>query len=118
MKSFQKKGQVSIWVGLNKCDPTVDILKDLCGVASYDVDSQECIVDVEEWTSQPVEELLKALSYSESFFADARNAAQTLKIRDALYVLAQYDFAYDPKKVRKSVAPDPIFLGSFPWSDE
>jgi hypothetical protein len=43
--SFEKKGKVSIWLGVRKPDVKamagVDILKDLCGAEYYDVDEQE-----------------------------------------------------------------------------
>jgi hypothetical protein len=118
MSRFQKKGRVSIWVGRHRCDPTVDLLKDLCGVSSYDLDSQECLVDDETWANQPIKQLLQKLSYCDSFLAKALDTAQALNISEALYVVAQFDFAYDPKKVEKPIAPDPLFLGSFRWSEE
>jgi len=33
------------------------------------------------------------------------------------WALAQYEFAYDPKRVRRSVAKDPLSLGVFDWND-
>src|SRR4029453_18270489 len=43
--SFEKKGKVSIWLGVRKPDvkamDVVDILRDLCGAEYYDVDEQE-----------------------------------------------------------------------------
>lgn len=117
MPSFRKKGRISIWVGFNRCDPAVDLLKDLCGVDSYDIDSQECVVDDKKWRQQRIERLLGQLSYSESFLHEAMDAAEQMGVSEALYVVVQYDFAFNPKKVRKTIAPDPVFLGCFSWSD-
>jgi hypothetical protein len=33
------------------------------------------------------------------------------------YVVVQYDFEYDPKKVKRKVASDPVFLGVFDYDD-
>ncbi len=118
MPSFEKEGEVSVWVGFERRDPSIDLLKDLCGVEHYDVDSQECIVDGKNWMKQPIKRLLGRLSYSGSFLAEALAAARERGLIEALYVVAQYDFAYDPKKAKKRIAADPVFLGHFAWSDQ
>lgn len=112
------KWRVSVWIGFNKGNPDVDVLKELCGVDHYDPDFQEIIVDDEAWKAQSVKSLLGQLSYSSSFLTDALSAAKKKRITKALFVLAQYRFAYDPAKLKKRIAADPIFLGCFTWSDD
>ena len=82
------------------------------------MDFQEIIIDDEEWKQEPIESLLSQLSYSSSFLADALSVAKQRGITSALYVVAQYRFVYDPKKVKRKIAPDPIFLGCFTWNDD
>jgi hypothetical protein len=118
MSRFRKKGQVSLWVGFDRVDPGIDLLTGLCGVDHYDIDDQEIIVDDTNWKRQPIEALMRPLSYSSSFITEALAAARSKGITDGLYVLCQFDFAYDPKKVRREVANDPVFLGCFPWNDD
>ena len=57
------------------------------------------------------------MSYSSSFLEPANQAAAKKKVTHAYGALAQYEFAYDPKRVRRAVAKDPIFLGVFDWND-
>jgi hypothetical protein len=118
VKRSEQRWRVSVWVGFEKGDPDVDVLKELCGVKSYDLDYQEIIIDDEKWKEQSIHSLLRQLSYSSSFLTDALLAAKKRGIAKALYVLAQYRFVYDPKKARKKIAADPIFLGSFTWRDD
>ena len=118
MAKSRRKKFVSVWIGFERLDPKVDILKQRCGVASYDIDSQEVMVDDKTWRRQSVAKLLEPLSYSESFTPAVVAAAGQRGIREALYVVCQYDFAFDPKKTRRKVAADPIFLGAFEYDDE
>jgi hypothetical protein len=115
---FDREGLVSVWLGLSKPerDEGVDILSDLCGVEGYDVDAQD-IVAVGNFEKAPIADILQQLSYSASFLGDAVRAAEARGIRSAFWALGQYDFAYDPARVYTPVAPDPVFIGSFPWSD-
>jgi hypothetical protein len=113
-----KRRKVSVWVGWVRHDPKVDLLKDLCGVAHYDIDSQEVMVDDKRWREQPVRALIAPLSYAESYVDAVVAAAKDKGWDKALYVVAQYDFVYDPKKVKRKVAPDPVFLGAFDYDDE
>src|SRR4030095_1692289 len=39
------------------------------------------------------------------------------KGESSVLALAQYDFAYNPGRVRGAVAKDPLFLGVFHWND-
>jgi hypothetical protein len=111
-------GRVSVWVGYDRQPPDVDLLRDLCRVPRYDPDSQEIVVDDKGWQRRPIAALLGALSYSESLLAEARAAAVAAGMTEALYVAAQFDYVYYPKRIRKAVAPDPVFLGCFRWVDD
>ncbi len=116
MVSFREKGLVSIWAGKTKPDPTVDILKTLCGVEYYDVDKQAVFFE-DDWTAKSLSHMLKEICYSNSFLDAAIAASKELKLRKCYYVVCQFDFKYDPQLVEGEVASDPIFLGAFPWSD-
>lgn len=115
--SFERKGVVSVWVfcePVNPADARKDVLKEMCGVDYYDLDFQSAM---SEETLTPLHALIEPLSYSESFIEEAIKAAQRLGIANALEVIAQYDFAYDPRKVTKPIAKDPVFIGYFHWHD-
>jgi|GEM_PF-3208012 len=115
-----KKGPVSIWVGYKKISPEIDILKELCGVTSYDLDSQEVIVDEEKWKQQPAAALLAELSYAYSFLSSALIELKNRKIGKALYVIAQYDFdfaEYCRTKRKSKNNQEPVYLGTFEWND-
>jgi hypothetical protein len=109
---------VSVWLGLIKPeqDGGVDILRDLCGVESYDLDAQD-IVAVGEFEEAPVAEILRLLSSSSSFLANAVRAADAQGLRTAFWAIGQYNYAYDPARVYVPIAADPVFLGTFTWSD-
>jgi hypothetical protein len=115
-----KKRKLSLWVDTRKPNMKamkgVDILKDLCGVKSYDLDDQELSAAGDSFPKAPFAEILSRLSYSSSFQEAANQAAKERKITHAYWVLAQYDFVYDPRR-RKSVAAEPLFLGVFDWDD-
>jgi hypothetical protein len=115
---FDKAGIVSVWIGLTRPrrDSGADILRDLCGVQAYDLDFQE-VVAVGEFEEAPTVEVLRLLSYSRSFLTAAIRAAEARGIRTACWAVAQYDYAYDPSRVYVPIAADPVFIGSFPWSD-
>ena len=115
---FDANGLVSVWLGLTRPerDDRVDILRDLCGVEAYDLDFQE-VVAVGEFEEAPAGDVLRLLSYSASFLPAAVRAAAARGIRSASWAVAQYDFGYDPTRVCVPVAADPVFIGSFPWSD-
>ena len=119
--SFEKKGKVSIWLGVRKPNMKamegVDILKHLCGVAYYDVDEQEVAAAGNTFPKATVTDILSRLSYSSSFLGPATEAAAKKKVKQAYWALAQYDFAYNPERVRRAVAKDPLFLGVFDWND-
>ncbi|HZY89865.1 MAG TPA: hypothetical protein VFE78_33900 [Gemmataceae bacterium] len=95
----------------------VDILKELCGVEHYDLDEQEVSALDDSFPKAPVADVLSRLSYSSSFLDAARKAAEDMKIGQAYWALSQYDFAYDPRRVRGTSASGPLYLGVFDWND-
>lgn len=115
---FDKDSVVSVWLGLTKPerDGGVDILHDLCGVQAYDLDFQD-VVAVGEFEEAPALEVLRQLSYSRSFLTAAVRAAESRGVRTAFWAVAQYNYAYDHSRANVPIAPDPVFIGSFPWSD-
>jgi hypothetical protein len=114
-QGFQKEGVVSIWAGLSgdEGDPELDVLQDLCGVGYYRLSDQEHynfgfeLVDLAK--------LLEPLSYSQSYMCEALAAASRHGLEKARWVTVQYDFDYDPSKIRRPIADDPVFIGSFPY---
>jgi hypothetical protein len=117
-KKPKKPRQLSVWIGNVRHKPDVDLLRDLCGVDYYDLDFQEVNVDDKQWRQQAVKTLLGPMSYSESFIDDVVAAAKAKGFAKALYVVLQYDFRYDPRKVKRKVASDPVFLGIFDYDDK
>jgi hypothetical protein len=114
---FEQPGVVSLWLFRqpeNPADAGKDILKEMCGVDSYDIDFRE---GVEHDAPKPVAQLLELLSYSASFRESAIAAAERLNVTEAYAVVAQYDFAYDPARATRPVARDPMFLGTFAWRE-
>ncbi|HWG45497.1 MAG TPA: hypothetical protein VN688_22225 [Gemmataceae bacterium] len=116
MIGFEKKGQVSLWAFLKEPAEDVDLMRELCGVDYYDLDDQEGNFS-EDGKLTPLRQLISPLSYANSFIDEAERAAKDLRITESIGVMAQYDFAYDPTKITRQMAPDPIFLGSFPWHE-
>ncbi len=117
MTSFDKPGYVSLWLFREPEDPAdagKNILRDFCGVDSYDLDQTEGVI---REIPAPIRSLVEPLSYSVSFLDEALAAAQRLGITAAFGVLAQFDFAYNPVDVTRTVARDPIFLGCFLWHE-
>lgn len=62
--------------------------------------------------------LLEDLSYSKSFINEVTGAAFDKGIVDCRWVIAQYDFDYNHFNVKRKIAKDPIFIGSFKYSVE
>jgi hypothetical protein len=116
-QGFEHFSVVSIWVGLTDqsgLPDEADILQDLCGVGYYSVDNQES--NNYDYRNVQISELLRELSYSSSFADAAINAASLLGVYRARWIIAQYDFAYQPSKVKRSVHNEPIFLGRFSYT--
>ena len=117
MIDFEKEGVVSIWIGQSMDTPGVDVLEGLCGVDYYDVDFQECIISDKE-QKIPVEDLVKQLSYSDSYLNDAVKSAREKTITSAVWVIMQLNYSYDPNAITKNISDDPIFLGVFEYEDD
>ncbi|MFL5473812.1 MAG: hypothetical protein ACJ8A6_06425 [Gemmatimonadales bacterium] len=117
-QGFELPGVVSVWLGTEppgKVDPNLDVLQDLCGVGYYSLDSNE--VNVLNAAS-PLEAMLGPLSYSKSFLPAVLKAAAKRGITACWWAVAQYDFKYDRKRVKRSIAPQPVFLGVFKYVAE
>lgn len=113
--SFSKDGIVSIWIGQEPVEPGSDFLRDKFGVKYYDPDLQECIV---EKTKAPLVALVPRLSYSESFQDAVIQETNRVGVMTALWVFAQYDFAFDANKAGLSLLPtEPFYLGNFAWHE-
>lgn len=117
-QGFEKEGIVSIWAGIlgEDVDADLDILQDLCGVGYYNLDNQE--TNNINFEIESLNKLLEDLSYSKSFINEVISAAFDKGIVDCRWVIVQYDFNYNPLKVKRRIAKDPIFIGSFKYSVE
>ncbi len=107
---------VSVWVGLagDQGEPDLDVLQDLCGVGYYRLSDQEHYnfnFDIAD-----LRDLITPLSYSATFIDSALAAARKHGVEEARWVTVQYDFDYDPLKVRRQIADDPVFIGSFSYA--
>ena len=117
-QNFEKDGVVSVWLGftVDVDEPeNLDVLQDLCGVGYYDIDNQES--NTFNFESVPISELLEDLSYAESFSKEVESSANILNLFKAKWVLVQYDFEYEPSKVTRECALDPVFIGVFSYSE-
>ena len=117
-QNFEQVGKVSIWLGLttDEDDPeALDVLQDLCGVGYYDLDKQDMNCFDFEFTN--LKKLLKDISYSDSFIEQVCGEAYSKGYKEARWVLAQYDFEYDPNKVKRKIEADPVFLGTYNYRE-
>ena len=108
---------LAFWVGLadeSTGGGEIDVLQDLCGVGYYNIENQES--NCHEFRVVSVVDLLGELSYSPTFRDDAVKAAIDKGVMKGRWVVAQYDFAYDPGRVKRSISSDPVFLGVFPYT--
>ncbi|MGV3605886.1 MAG: immunity 22 family protein [Planctomycetaceae bacterium] len=115
-QGFERSGVLSIWAGQSDSSidtENLDVLQDLCGVGYYDLDNQEGNCHGNKLVS--LADLLRDLSYSESFMTSALQAAAALGISNARWVVVQYDFAYAPNRVKRAIHADPKFIGVFPY---
>ncbi|MNR32861.1 hypothetical protein D3C85_1504850 [compost metagenome] len=116
-QGFERQGVLSVWLSLEdrRGEERIDTLQDLCGVGYYRLSDQESnsldheLVDVER--------LLLPLSYSSSFSKDVISTARMKGVGAARRIVVQYDFAYDPKKITRAIAEDPVFIGVFNYSE-
>ena len=116
-----KQRKLSLWLAVRKPSikkmEGVDILKDLCGVRHYDLDSQELSAVADDFPKATVREIVGKLSYSSTFVEAATQAAVEKSIKHAYWALAQYDFVYKPRPRRSVDERAPLFLGVFDWND-
>jgi len=117
-QNFEVEGFVSIWLGQTIAEndtEELDVLQDLCGVGYYDPDNQEgnCF----EFKLVQIRKLLEEISFSESFLTHALEVANRNSINTARWVTVQFDFAYDPNKVKRKIEDDPYFLGVFEYDE-
>lgn len=118
-QGFCREGVLSLWVGLDEVTPAdnnVDCLQDLCGVGYYDGDAQESNSHGGQLVA--LDELLEEISFSTSFKTASLAVATARGISEARWVIVQYDFAYDPSRVKRPIQPDPVFLGVFEYVDD
>lgn len=117
-QDFERTGVVSIWLEIRPPDADTDMetdtLQDLCGVGYYRLDQQDRYYFDGKFSKLP--QLLEKLSYSASFADTVVDAAKRKGIQQAVGIVAQYDFAYDPRRVSRPVAEDPVFLGVFGYA--
>lgn len=116
-QGFERAGFVSLWAGLadqSTAHEEIDVLQDLCGVGYYNIDNQES--NSHEFRLVSVADLLDELSYSPTFRDEAFKVAVDKGVMKGRWVVAQYDFAYDPGRVKRLISNDPIFLGAFPYT--
>lgn len=117
-QSFESEGLVSVWVGettVGRAEGAVDILQDYCGVGYYSVDLNEVVSCAEP---RSIVELVSAMSFARTFVSAVEVAAQEKGVSRACWVVAQYDFAYDPGRVRRPLHADAVFLGVFGYRAE
>jgi len=115
-QGFHKEGVISVWVGLSsdEGEPDLDVLQDLCGVGYYRLGDQEHYNFGFKLVT--LRELLQPLSYSKSYINAAVAEATKRGLHQARWVTVQYDFDYDPTKIQRPIANDPVFIGSFSYS--
>lgn len=115
-QDFDKNGVLSIWLGMTdrSLDTDIDTLQDLCGVGYYELSAQES--NSFNYELVDLRRLFADISHSQSFLDAVILAAKEKGIEKARRVTVQFDFEYDPKKVTREIATDPIFLGTFSYS--
>ena len=113
-QDFAHEGLVSIWIELAKPEVELDVdaLQEYCGVGYYSLDNQESN-QIGEVVS--LKRLLADISFSASFSSAAIEAARSIGVTSAYWVLVQFDFAYDPSKVKRTPTTDLVFIGVFPY---
>nr|WP_231609730.1 MULTISPECIES: immunity 22 family protein [unclassified Pseudoalteromonas] len=117
-QGFEEEGIVSVWLGIEPLtnDEETDVLQELCGVGYYDISSQEgeCF----DFQDTDITSLIHNMSYSNSFIDLVVEAAKRKNINSAKWVTLQYDFNYNPEKVNRTISPDPLFIGAFPYKED
>ncbi len=114
---FRCDGFVSFWASSTPADelePGTDALQDLAGVGHYDPDFQEVIV-AQSGQPEPIENLLAELTDATEFLDEAALVAKSKGLGMVLWVLAQYDFIYDPRVVKRPISPALRYIGALPY---
>ena len=113
-QGFERGGVVSVWLGINDDagdSADIDVLQDLCGVGYYDLSNQES--ECFEYKLLSISQLLSKISYSQSFASEVVKVAESNGLKEARWAVLQFDFAYDPSIVHRSISNDPKFIGVF-----
>src|SRR5215218_3208752 len=87
--------------------PTSTCCRTSGGVGYYSLDSNE--VNLLDGAST-LEAMFGPMSYSESYLPAVLKAAAKRGITACWWAVAQYDFKYDPKRVKRAIATQPVFL--------
>ncbi|MBC7752310.1 MAG: immunity 22 family protein [Candidatus Saccharibacteria bacterium] len=114
-QGFERDGVVSIWLELAKHqeESEDDALQDCCGVGYYNLDHQETNY-LDEVAH--LDQLFADISYSDSFSKPPISKAKSMGIESAYWVLAQFNFAYDPSRVKREPTNELVFIGFFSYS--
>jgi hypothetical protein len=97
-------------------EPFNDFSNDF-GFGYYDHDFVETICN-EDWSEMAAADLIAKLSYSQSFLEAAQKAADDRGVTTTAYVLALYNFSYDPKVTLLESSKFMRFIGAFPFSSQ
>lgn len=111
-------GFVSVWAGKRSLDEypdELDLLQDLCGVGYYSLSENELGV-ASGPNDESILELISDMSYAGSYKDAAQRAADERGVGRAMWAVMQYNYAYDPARVKRPTSPDVVFLGVFPYS--
>lgn len=114
-QGFRMEGRVSIWVGtesLKEESEDLDILQDWCGVGAYDPDFYESHFD-DDFRDVRIADAVSELSYCASFGDQVVQAALARHLSHVKWIVAEYDFDYDPRRVKRPTNPKAVFLGAF-----
>lgn len=117
--SVYQTGMASVWLGLENGEypDGTEVMTDLCGLESYDVDRSEGFAS-DDGTPIAVADLLLPLSFSQSYARAAIQLAAKLGIHKAVWSVVQFDLAYDPALITRPIANEPTFIGYFPYATD
>lgn len=88
------------------------------GFGYYNIDSVESFFDDKKHIKIPVFDLLKYLSYSESFMKEAIDKAKDIGLINSSYVYLIYNFKYDATESKIFKSEYFTFLGTFEYDLE
>ena len=113
-QNFERPGFVSLWgseVPLTAFPDRIDFLQDECGVGYYNLDDQELVC----FRNSPAE-TVNQFSYASSFESKIVSSIEKAFPGGFEWLLAQYEFEYDPILVKRKIGNRVLFLGSFPFN--